>query len=276
MRTLAAVASCVLSTLVVGTLPVQAQDADTRPAMSSLTTDYSSYESLLRPNTFTGPEGNGRPGARFFNKGAQAFDRRQYAFAIEMYEVAASWAYKPAEYNLAVIYAKGLGVPVDLPRALAWISLAAERGRKRYEDARDAVQAALTAEQLARADAILEQLAPKYGDGVALQRAKARWRETRNGATGSRLGFVGALVIGPHHPAGANSSNVSTTAMELTSGTQTDGATAYLQLRETDNPYDPALRQATGTATVKPLIAGKSVDSNVETPRPAPEKPHNY
>ena len=56
-----------------------------------------------------------------------------------MYETSASWAYKPAHYNLAVMYAKGEGVPVDRPRAMAWAAHAkrstlTHEGRVRASD----------------------------------------------------------------------------------------------------------------------------------------------
>src|ERR1043165_3965087 len=74
------------------------------------------------------PESDARPGTYYFMEGAYAYRKRDYTFAIQMYQVSASWAYKPAEYNIAVMYARGQGVPVDLPRAMAWMALAAERG----------------------------------------------------------------------------------------------------------------------------------------------------
>ena len=48
---------------------------------------------------------------------------KQYKFAIDMYETSASWAYKPAQYNLAVMYMNGEGIAVDKPRAMAWAAL---------------------------------------------------------------------------------------------------------------------------------------------------------
>jgi TPR repeat protein len=90
------------------------------------------------------PEADARPGTYYFLEGAAAFRKRDYTFAIQMYEVSASWAYKPAEYNIAVMYARGQGVPIDLPRAMAWIALAAERNEPRYVGAREAIYAELT------------------------------------------------------------------------------------------------------------------------------------
>ncbi|MGA8277731.1 MAG: SEL1-like repeat protein [Rhodanobacteraceae bacterium] len=248
-------------------VPALAQYDAVGPGGSSLSTTYGSA-TADRPSGFSGPEDNARPGESFFHKGVKAFRDKQYAFAIEMYQVAASWAYKPAEYNLGVIYAKGQGVAVDMPRAMAWMMLAAERGSRRYKHAREAVRQSLTSDQLTQAEAIKRELEPKYGDAVALARAKNRWRETRAAATGSHLGFVGNLQVGANDAVGSSQKtpdqgagrigSVATTASNLTGGKQIDGSVAYRQLRETDNPYDPRFAPVTGTATVGPMTAVKS------------------
>src|SRR5215831_6086865 len=141
------------------------------------------------------PEADARPGEYYFVLGARAYRTRDYAHAIEMYLVAASWAYKPAEYNLGVMYARGQGVPADLPRAMAWMALAAERNEPHYVDAREAVYAELTKEQFEQANVIWRELKPTYGDEVALRRAKARWAEVRSHMTGSRVGSAGNLQV---------------------------------------------------------------------------------
>ena len=141
------------------------------------------------------PEADARPGEYYFLRGARAFQKKDYEFAIQMYQVAASWAYKPAEYNLAVMYARGQGIPVDLPRGMAWMALAAERNEQHYVDAREAVYAEMTKEQFDQANVIWRDLKKTYGDEVALRRAKARWAEVRSRATGSHVGAVGNLVV---------------------------------------------------------------------------------
>jgi hypothetical protein len=137
-----------------------------------------------------------RPGEYFYNLGADAVRHKDYAHAIEMYKVAASWAHKTSEYNLGVMYARGEGVAVDLPRAMAWMALAAERNDKQYVQARDLIASMLDKNGLAQAEVILQELLPTYGDAVALDHAKRRWREVRNEATGSHLGFTGNLSVG--------------------------------------------------------------------------------
>ncbi|MGA9421923.1 MAG: sel1 repeat family protein [Rhodanobacteraceae bacterium] len=238
---------------------------------------------------YTGPVAEARPGPRYFQQGVDAFKKGDPAFAIEMYRVAASWGYKKAEYNLGVMYAKGQGVPVDLPRAMAWMALAAERGdNNHFTAARNAIGLSLTDDQLARANVILRVLTPTYADAVALTRAKARWRDERRSATGSKVGFVGNLVVGAHAGVGSGqpigSSNgdappptdsqgrstgasVGVTAFQLTGGRQMEGSLAYRQLWESDNPYDPKFNLGTGTATVGPLITGRDAEkADVDAP----------
>jgi hypothetical protein len=227
----------------------------------------------LRSAAENTPEADGRPGEYYFQEGARAFAKKDFRFAIQMYEVAASWAYKPAEYDLGVMYARGQGVPVDLPRAMAWMALAAERNDKRYVDAREAVHAALSKEQFEQANAIFRDLKKTYGDETALRRAKARWEEVRMNVTGSHVGFVGHLDVGSPPPSSGDPSaakgapgvhKTSTTSAEIFGGgDEVDGVTAYRQLRESDNPYDPKFeRQPLGTATVEALIPVKPQPAN--------------
>ena len=234
------------------------------------------------------PEADARPGERYFQEGVRAFQKKEYKFAIQMYQVAASWAYKPAEYNLAVIYARGQGVPVDLPRAMAWMMLAAERKEQRYVDAVQAIAAALKPEQVAQTNAILDELRKTYGDEVALRRAKAQWAYVKSHMTGSRVGSAGHLDVGvPGGSGGAGGAKVarslapqvrqganptSTTPGEVAGGEAIDGSIAYRQLLESDNPYDPKFeRGAIGTATV-----GEPVDGGPAQPAPAKSDPDRH
>jgi hypothetical protein len=235
------------------------------------------------------PESDARPGEYYFVLGAQAFRKHEYEFAVQMYQVAASWAFKPAEYNLAVMYARGQGVAVDLPRAMVWAALAAERNESRYVGAREAVYAELTADQFAQANAIWRELKTTYGDDIALRRAKARWAEVRSKTTGSRVGAVGHLEVSSPSPNSGDASSqklvgaiakvakvlgvrvVNSTASspaEVTGGEGVDGSIAYRRLRESDNPYDPKFEtSALGKATVGPLTEIKS-----DAAQPAPQE----
>lgn len=234
--------------------PLSHAQLDTNALRASARTPagYESGRSLGDRMGYTGPEGSGRPGVYFFKKAAKAFERGQYAFAIDMYEASASWAYKPAQYNLSVMYSRGQGVPVDLPRAMAWIALAAERGDPNYVAARDAMNAGLDSEQVAEANRILLSLKGVYADATALKRARHRWRDAKLDATGSRLGFTGGLKVGAagNSLAGHSPGYEGSTAWELTSGRQNDASIEYRQLQESAGPYEPSDRVVTGTATV--------------------------
>ena len=79
---------------------------------------YDSKDNVDRPAgaTYGTPEDAARPGERYYFNAVRAFRNKDYAFTIDMYEVSASWGYKPAQYNLGVMYFKGEGVPIDRPR----------------------------------------------------------------------------------------------------------------------------------------------------------------
>jgi hypothetical protein len=237
-------------------------------APSTGTTEAAPYDSeyaaaAKEMGSINTPEADARPGEYYFMVAVHAFRKNDFAFAVQMYEVAASWAFKPAEYNLAVMYARGQGIPVDLPRGMAWMAMAAERNEKHYVEAREAIYAELTKEQFEQANVIWRELKKTYGDEVALRRAKARWAQVKSSMTGSRVGSVGNLSVGmpnandgdPSNQKGQKTgANVHTTAgtpAEITGGNGVDGSIAYHQLRESDNPYDPKFRPgAIGKATV--------------------------
>ena len=262
-------ASCLAFLIAV---PAAAQiDAGSLKSSSRYSSSYESGRSTGKRMGFTGPEGSGRPGIFFFKKAVKAYDKDQYAFAVDMYEVAASWAYKPAQYNLSVMYSRGQGIPVDMPRAMAWIALAAERGDSRYVNARDAINVKLDSEQVAEANRILEQLKPKYADAHAMRKAKRRWRDAKLDATGSRLGFTGGLkVTGTGHNVAGMSGNDLTYPGAISGGKQNDASIEYRQLQESTNPYDPKDVVRTGTVTVDELIIPDL--SKAKVPDTAPAK----
>ena len=224
-------------------------------------------------NGMNTPEADARPGEYYFLLAVHAFRKNDFTFAIQMYEVAAAWAYKPAEYNLAIMYSRGQGIPVDLPRGMAWMALAAERNEKRYVDAREAVYAEITPEQFQQANEIWRELKKTYGDEVALRRAKARWAQVKSSMTGSRVGSVGNMTVGIPNANGGDASfpkpaneamkkslqrlgvtmaqSTATSPAEVTGGEGIDSSIAYRQFRESDNPYDPKFKAgAIGRATV--------------------------
>jgi len=247
--------------------------APTSNAAPSYESDYAAAARRAGHGQST-PEADARPGEYYYLLGAEAFRKREYVFAIQMYEVAASWAFKPAEYNLGVMYSRGQGVPIDMPRAMAWMALAAERNDEHYVEAREAVYAELSKEQFDQANVIWRDLKKTYGDEVAMRRAKARWAEVRNNMTGSKVGSGATpMTVGVPNANGGDPSfpkvgsdalkaamqkngmvmaqSSATSPAEATGGQGTDASIAYRQLRESDNPYDPKFeRGAIGIATV--------------------------
>ena len=222
------------------------------------------------------PESDGRPGEYYFGLGVQAIREGDYRHAVDMYKVAASWAYKTAEYNLGIMYFKGQGVPVDRPRGTAWMILAAEGGNTFFVKARDLMVTALTKPEFQQTDEIWNQLKPTYSDAVALQRAKARWAQTRASATGTRVGATGSeyLMVGNAGSAVRSTMVASSDTKNalptlrgtvgtpptatgwgvFNSGSIEDGSVSYQQFQQSDNPYDPIfVKNKTGNVMVEPL-----------------------
>lgn len=223
----------------------------------------------LSDGNFNTPTADGRPGVYFFDLGVDAFKKHDYAHAIDMYKVAASWAYKPAEYNLGVMYFKGQGIPVDEARGAAWMILAAERGDHRYVAVRDLMVTELSNVQFAQTDQIWNQLKPTYGDAVALRRAKAQWARARASQTGSRTGSLASDLRVGELPINASPSNIQhTTAAGVLAGGSVDGSLAYRQLVESNNPYATRFdRNRKGTVTIEPLQPIKT-DPEAKHPQP--------
>lgn len=261
--------------------PALAQ-TDGQPKITAPDYDSGATAGSISDSHSNTPESDGRPGVYYFNLGAQAFKKGDYVHAVAMYKVSASWAYKPAEYNLALMYFNGRGVPVDRARGAAWAVLAAERGEPVYTRARDAMVTLLTADQFKRTDEIWNKLKPTYGDAVALRRAKSQWRRVASQSTGSHLGHptgnlrVGSLAGGPdmepspakypRNPAGLGGGGA-VNAADVLSGGSEDGSIAYQQFQQSDDPYAPVFEQRKGTATVGALTPVKS-----EAKKPASEK----
>lgn len=85
--------------------------------------DYGSGASAgaMSATNFNTPESDGRPGVKAYKEGMVAYTRKDYAHAVHMLKVAASWAYKPAEYNLGAMYFEGNGVGPSAGRRVACI-----------------------------------------------------------------------------------------------------------------------------------------------------------
>jgi hypothetical protein len=241
------------------------------------------YASDNQPGPSTGdyntPEADGRPGEYYFQLGVNAFYKKDYAHAVAMYKVAASWAYKPAEFNLGLMYFKGAGVGQDRALGAAWMVLAAERPGSKYAKTRDVMITALSDAEFTRTNSLWNELKSTYGDEVALHRAKARWAQVKSSMTGSRVGdgavyltvgagngVAGPPILQPLDPKAPKSPQATSGWGLFHGGQTTDGSIAYQQFHTSDNPYDPRfLKGWVGTATVGPLMPVSAGDASSQS-----------
>lgn len=234
--------------------------------------DYSSGASdgFVANTNFNTPESDGRPGLRFYAEGMDAYHHGNVNYALSRLKLAAFWGYAPAAYNLGVMYFQGEGgTPVNRPLGTAWMFIAAERGSQVYADARHMLVSELDNGERAKAYQLLQGLQPKYGNKVAMRRAKNQWQYVRANQTGTRVGgTVGELRIGvqagggafhtPSNQGAGMGGHLHSWMAVLTAGS-VDGDVAYQQLQASNNPYDPAfIKNRTGKVTVEPLQQKKS------------------
>lgn len=239
--------------------------AQTQTARTLAEPQYGSGASTgaISNSNFNSPESDGRPGVKFYEEGMAAYHHKDYRHAVYMLKLAASLAYKPAEYNLGVMYFQGEGVAVDRPLGTAWMFLAAERNTPDYVYARHMMVESLDYNGRSKALELLQQMRPKYGDKVALQRAKAQWAFAKHNETGTHVGgTVGELHVGIRTAGGAfhTPEVVGGPAPKMHGWTSIlgaqamDGSIAYHQFRQSDNPYSSVfLKNRSGTVTVEPL-----------------------
>ena len=63
-----------------------------------------------------------------FDKGLDAYDRGDYATALREFKPLAEQGNAAAQFNLGVMYDKGIGVPQNHKTAVKWYTLAAKQG----------------------------------------------------------------------------------------------------------------------------------------------------
>jgi hypothetical protein len=135
------------------------------------------------------------PGIYFFHKGCEYYKRGQPAAAMQAWQIAASWAMKGAQYDLGIVYFRGLDVAMDRPRGIAWLALAAERKDEGFEASLAAAWDQATPEEHDQANAIWRDLKKYYGDASALPRAERRYKLEVDNITGSRVGMPGHVTV---------------------------------------------------------------------------------
>jgi localization factor PodJL len=73
--------------------------------------------------------------------------------ALQWFLAAGNYGVRDSQYNLGVIYARGLGVAQDLVESYKWFAIAASQGDTDASARRDEVAKAMTADDLAKARA---------------------------------------------------------------------------------------------------------------------------
>ncbi len=92
-----------------------------------------------------------------------AIGRQEYDQAFELYDQAARWGHKGAQYVLGELYVEGKGVAADPVRGYAWLSVAAEAPDRDFRKARKRVEKQLSGAQKAEADRMASELSAVYG-----------------------------------------------------------------------------------------------------------------
>jgi hypothetical protein len=136
------------------------------------------------------------PGAKFLAHAQKAYLAGQHGRAFDNYLEAARHADKFAQRSIGAMYLRGEAVERDAARGWAWLQLASERGYPEMVRLAERVGAGLSEAERIRGEEILRQeLEPKFGDAVRVERTAMLMRRERNKVTGSRVGSVGALRI---------------------------------------------------------------------------------
>jgi TPR repeat protein len=134
------------------------------------------------------------PSATQMERAQEAYEAGRYEVALEYYRLAARWADKFGQFNVGLMILKGQGTEKDIPRGWAWLELAAERDYPQMVEPAEDVWELMNPEQRREGRQILEEeLLPRYGDEVAVQRTARHMERERRDATGSNTGSKAAL-----------------------------------------------------------------------------------
>jgi len=116
------------------------------------------------------------PGKWYEQEAQDYLQEKNYPAALAAFQQAAYWANKTAQYNIGMMYLKGMeGIHVDQVRAVAWLGIAAEQHKPDVDKTLHDAFVELAPEQNAAASALWKQLNAEYGDDVTLPRATKRF-----------------------------------------------------------------------------------------------------
>jgi TPR repeat protein len=92
-----------------------------------------------------------------YEDGVAAYERGDYAKAVELFRKAAEQGDAYAQYNLGQMYDKGKGVKQDYVETHKWVSLAAAQGLKKAIENREMVASQLTPAQMTEAQRLARE-----------------------------------------------------------------------------------------------------------------------
>lgn len=122
------------------------------------------------------------PGAYYQCAGSREYLKGNIGYAVWLYEAAARWGSKKAQYDLGLIYYQGKVVQPNRALGLAWLRLSAERPEDtQHREVADAAWRAAPAQLRAEASALLAAMMPRYADATARTRALNRFRRNIRG-----------------------------------------------------------------------------------------------
>ena len=117
---------------------------------------------------------------RVLESAQAAINDGEYDTAFELYNRAARWGEKGAQYVLGHLYLQGAGVDKDPVTGAAWLQAAAEAPVREYRsDAKDAMKA-LDDRQKAEAEQLAQRIISSFGMEAANVRCKSEHRVGSN------------------------------------------------------------------------------------------------
>jgi hypothetical protein len=118
------------------------------------------------------------PGKYYEQRAQDAVKRKNFHQALEMYEKAAYWGNKIAQYNIGMLYLSGAdGVPMDKVRGMAWLGIAAQTHTPDVDKAVGEAYAGLDAGQRAAAGELWKRLKVDYDDELTLKRTSKQFSD---------------------------------------------------------------------------------------------------
>lgn len=136
------------------------------------------------------------PGAYYYCVGRKALARKDPLHARTMFETAAGWGSKQAQFMLGLLYFNGEGMPKNRPLGIAWLRLSSERDTPYFiAVTNSAITQSTLAERTAAAE-LLVKMRPVYGDARAAVRASRRYEAFRSSLLADAAFGAGVCIAG--------------------------------------------------------------------------------